>query len=155
MTLAENLDSLLVLKSKHPLIKLIKYGQPLVLNSFLISSVDYHLITWFFFFPFLLDFLFVQKTKPFIACLHDQNKSFVLEGYFYPANQSNLKSIQKDLIGWKKAGPPKKPLLFWSCKQNIKEPYLNIGIISIGKNCKKNFKFTHENHSPAATGEAK
>jgi len=31
---------------------------------------------------------------------------------FYPANQSNLKSIQKGLIGWKKAGPPKKPLLF-------------------------------------------
>jgi len=20
-------------------------------------------------------------------------------------------------IGWKKAGPPKKPILFWSCKQ--------------------------------------
>jgi len=31
---------------------------------------------------------------------------------FYPANQSNLKSVQKSLIGWKKAGPPKKPLLF-------------------------------------------
>jgi len=28
--------------------------------------------------------------------------------YVYPANQSNLKSIQKALIGWKKAGPPKK-----------------------------------------------
>jgi len=27
---------------------------------------------------------------------------------FYPANQSNLKSIQKASIGWKKAGPPKK-----------------------------------------------
>jgi len=36
---------------------------------------------------------------------------------FYPANHSNLKRIQKTLIGWKKAGPPKKPLLFWSCKQ--------------------------------------
>jgi len=35
-----------------------------------------------------------------------------LEADFYPANQSNLKSIQKALIGWKKAGPPKKPLLF-------------------------------------------
>jgi len=31
---------------------------------------------------------------------------------FYPANQSNLKGSQKALIGWKKAGPPKKPLLF-------------------------------------------
>jgi len=31
---------------------------------------------------------------------------------FYPTNQSNLKSSQKTLIGWKKAGPPKKPLLF-------------------------------------------
>jgi len=31
---------------------------------------------------------------------------------FYPANQSNLKSMQKALIGWKKAGLPKEPLLF-------------------------------------------
>jgi len=31
---------------------------------------------------------------------------------FYPANQSNLKSIQKAPIGWKKVGLPKKPLLF-------------------------------------------
>jgi len=31
---------------------------------------------------------------------------------FYPANQSNLKSFQKVLIGWKKAGPPKKPISF-------------------------------------------
>jgi len=29
---------------------------------------------------------------------------------FYPANQSNLKSIQRSLIGWKKAGPLKRPL---------------------------------------------
>jgi len=35
---------------------------------------------------------------------------------FYPANQSNLKSFLKALINWKKAGPPKMPLLFWSCK---------------------------------------
>jgi len=35
---------------------------------------------------------------------------------FYPANQSNLKSLLNALIGWKKAGPPKKPLLFWSRK---------------------------------------
>jgi len=49
-----------------------------------------------------------------LACLHDQSKSS-----FYPANQNNLKSIQKALIGWKKAGPLKKPLLFWWCKQAI------------------------------------
>jgi len=36
---------------------------------------------------------------------------------FYPANQSNLKSFLKALIGWKKACPPKKKHLFWSCKQ--------------------------------------
>jgi len=35
-----------------------------------------------------------------------------LRAGFYPANQSNLKSFQKALIGWKKAGHPKKPLLF-------------------------------------------
>jgi len=29
---------------------------------------------------------------------------------FYPVNQSNPKSFQKALIGWKKATPPKKPL---------------------------------------------
>jgi len=31
---------------------------------------------------------------------------------FYSFNQSNLKSLEKALIGWKKAGPPKNPLLF-------------------------------------------
>jgi len=36
---------------------------------------------------------------------------------FCLANQSNLKSFHKVLIGWKKAGAPKKPLLFWSCNQ--------------------------------------
>jgi len=36
---------------------------------------------------------------------------------FYPTNQSNLKSFQKALIGWKKAGLPKKPLLLRSCVQ--------------------------------------
>jgi len=30
----------------------------------------------------------------------------------YPAIQSNLKGFLKALISWKKAGPPKKPLLF-------------------------------------------
>jgi len=38
---------------------------------------------------------------------------------FYPANQRSLKSFQKSLIGWKKAGSLKKSLLFWSCKQAI------------------------------------
>jgi len=41
-----------------------------------------------------------------------KTKVAFLESRFYPANQSNLKSIQKSLIGWKKAGLLKKPLLF-------------------------------------------
>jgi len=41
-----------------------------------------------------------------------KTKVAMLEGRLYPANQSKLKSIQKALIDWKKAGPPKKPLLF-------------------------------------------
>jgi len=53
----------------------------------------------------------------YLACLHDQNKSAFWRAGFYPANQSNLKSFQKALIGWKNAGSPKKPLLLWSCKQ--------------------------------------
>jgi len=35
-----------------------------------------------------------------------------LESRLYPTNQRNLKSTKKALIGWKKAGPLKKPLLF-------------------------------------------
>jgi len=31
---------------------------------------------------------------------------------FFPANQGFLKTFQIALIGWIKAGPPKKPLLF-------------------------------------------
>jgi len=43
------------------------------------------------------------------TCLHYQNKSgFVGE----PANQGFLKTFQIALIGWIKAGPLKKPLLF-------------------------------------------
>jgi len=38
---------------------------------------------------------------------------------FFPANQSALNTFLITLIGWIKAGPPKKPLLFWSCKQAI------------------------------------
>jgi len=40
-------------------------------------------------------------------CLHNQKKSV-----FFPANQSFLKTFQIALIGWIKAGPSKKPLLF-------------------------------------------
>jgi len=48
-----------------------------------------------------------------LVCLPDENKSgFFWKAGFYPANQSNLKIIQKALIDWKKASPPKKPLLF-------------------------------------------
>jgi len=38
---------------------------------------------------------------------------------FFQANQSFLKTFQFALIGWIKAGPTKKPLLFCSCKQAI------------------------------------
>jgi len=41
-----------------------------------------------------------------------KTKVALLRAGFYPDNQSNLKSFQKALIGWKKAGPPKKPVLF-------------------------------------------
>jgi len=40
-----------------------------------------------------------------------KTKVAYLEGRVYPANQNNLKSFQKTLIGWKKAGSLKKPLL--------------------------------------------
>jgi len=41
-----------------------------------------------------------------------KTKVAFLEASFYPAIQSNLKSTEKALIGWEKAGPPKKSLLF-------------------------------------------
>jgi len=43
----------------------------------------------------------------YLARLHNQSKS----GFFL-ANQGFLKTFQMTLIGWIKAGPPKKPLLF-------------------------------------------
>jgi len=61
------------------------------------------------------------------------NVAFLRAG-FYSDNQSNLKSFQKALIGWKKACPPKKPLLFWSCKQANS---LNSNFIGYQK-CSKN-----------------
>jgi len=53
---------------------------------------------------------------PDLACLHDQNKIRFLKGRLFP-NQSELFEEYFTLIGWIKAGPPQKPLLFWSCKQ--------------------------------------
>jgi len=47
------------------------------------------------------------------ACLHDQNKSGLFwRAGFFPANQSLLNTFHIALIGWIKAGSPKKPLLF-------------------------------------------
>jgi len=36
-----------------------------------------------------------------------KTKVAFLEGRLFPSNQSNLKSFQKALIGWKKADPSK------------------------------------------------
>jgi len=47
----------------------------------------------------------ISQISTLLACLHDQNKSDFLEGRFHPANQNNLKSIQKALVGWKKSRP--------------------------------------------------
>jgi len=41
-----------------------------------------------------------------------KTKVAFMEAGFYPSNQSSLKSIEKALIGWKRVGPPKKPLVF-------------------------------------------
>jgi len=58
-------------------------------------------------------FLIRLQLSAHIACLLDQNKRWLFRrAGFYPANQSNLKSFLKALIGWKKTGSPKKPLLF-------------------------------------------
>jgi len=49
-----------------------------------------------------------------LACLHDQNKSGFFGGpaFFQPIRAIFLETFQIALIGWIKAGPPKKPLLF-------------------------------------------
>jgi len=47
-----------------------------------------------------------------VACIHDQTKSGFFRARFIPANQGFSKTFQIALIGWIKAGPPKKPLLF-------------------------------------------
>jgi len=41
-----------------------------------------------------------------------KTKVAFLEDKFFPANQGFLKTFTIALIGWIKAGPPKKPLLF-------------------------------------------
>jgi len=41
-----------------------------------------------------------------------KTKDAVLEGQLFPANQSFLKTFQIALIGWIKASPLKKALLF-------------------------------------------
>jgi len=48
-----------------------------------------------------------------------KTKVAFLEGRFYPANQSNLKSFQKALISWKKAGLPKSHFCLDHEKQAI------------------------------------
>jgi len=64
---------------------------------------------------------FAQFTCALTACLHVHKRSslFVWWAGYYPANQRNLKSFLNALIGWKKAGHPKKPLCFWTCKQAV------------------------------------
>jgi len=47
-----------------------------------------------------------------LLCLIKIKLAFWMAG-FYPANQEQFKSFQKALIGWKKAGLPKKLLLIW------------------------------------------
>jgi len=37
--------------------------------------------------------------------------------------------MQKALIGWKKAGAPKKPLLIWSCRLLVYLYYLQLQFI--------------------------
>jgi len=41
-----------------------------------------------------------------------KTKVAFLEGRHLSSQSEQLKSLQKTLIGWKKAGPPKMPLLF-------------------------------------------
>jgi len=43
-----------------------------------------------------------------LASLHDQNKSVFFGSRLLSIQSEHLKSFQKTLIGWKKAGPPKK-----------------------------------------------
>jgi len=48
-----------------------------------------------------------------LACLHDQSKPGFFRGpVFFQPIRAFWKTFQIALIGWIKAGPPKKPLLF-------------------------------------------
>jgi len=67
-------------------------------------------LIWFF---FLYEVLYVIVYSLFTW----YNKSGLFGGLAF--NQQIRVIIQKAPIGRKKAGPPKKPLLFWSCKQAI------------------------------------
>jgi len=53
----------------------------------------------------------IDHTVSFIACLHDQ-KVACLDGRLFFSQSEQFKKYKKALIGWKKVGPPKKPLLF-------------------------------------------
>jgi len=81
-----------------------------------------------------------------VAGLHDQNKSGFWRAGFYLAKQSNLKSNQKALISWKKADPPKNPLLFWSCKQAN-----SLGKEGKGRPCSLPWIFTHDTANVCTT----
>jgi len=67
-----------------------------------------------------LSILAIEIFKLLLACLHDQSKSGFFGGpAFFQPIRGFLKTFQIALIGWINAGPPKKPLLFWSCIQAI------------------------------------
>jgi len=50
----------------------------------------------------------VEKWDKYSLFTWSKQKRLFWKAGFYHANQSNLKSFQKALIGYKKAGPPKK-----------------------------------------------
>jgi len=56
-----------------------------------------------------------------------KTKVAFLEGRLFPVNQSFLKTLQISLIGWIKASPLNKPLLFLSCKQAVNFISLSLG----------------------------
>jgi len=86
-----------------------RFGYLTIFNLIQIESYSFAFSSKsFFFFPF---------GKLFSQFTWSKQKWLFWRAGFYPANQNKLKSFHKSLIGWKKAGPPKKPLLFWSCKQ--------------------------------------
>jgi len=65
------------------------------------------------------DLISTRTQSSVLACLHDQTKVAYLEGQLFFSQSEFLKTFQTALTGWIKAGPPKKPLLFLSCKQAI------------------------------------